>query len=324
MEASGGIYAVVLMAINDPNWPRADVWLAQDHPDPEILVVGVPSSQSSLSPSRADLTPLRLRDRLSRFSTFHGEWGVDFGGVTVRDEGNWPVSGLDMHQMPETVEQLAGALPPVPLTLYLGGDNAITRPLVRSLATDGKRVGLITFDAHHDVRVLDLGPTNGAPVRGLIEEDGLPGANVAQIGIHSFANSSGYRGYCEEQGVTVLTIGDIEQRGIDSVVEDALTVVTVKCDVIHVDVDIDVLDRAHAPACPGARPGGLGVRELAEGVRRCARHPKVGSIDFVEVDADADRDGITLDAMAHLLLSAVAGYAERSLPAFSMQGVTYT
>jgi len=302
------------MAINDPHWPRADVWLAQDHPDPEILVVGVPSSRASLSPSRADLTPLELRNRLARFSTFHGEWGVDFGGVTVRDEGNWPVSELDMHQMPTVAEQLAARLPPVPLTLYLGGDNAITRPLVRSLSTDGKRVGLVTFDAHHDVRALDLGPTNGTPVRGLIEEDGLPGPNVAQIGIHSFANSAGYRAYCEEKGVTVLTVADIEQRGIGSVVEDALTVLTVRCDVIHVDVDVDVLDRALAPGCPGARPGGMSIRDLAEGVRRCARHPKVAAIDFVEVDAAADHDGITLDAMSHLLLSAVAGYSERGVP----------
>ena len=53
------------------------------------------------------------------------------------------------------------------------------------------------------------------------------------------------------------------------------------------------------------------VRDLAEGVRRCARNPKVVSIDLVEVDPEADRDGLTLDAMAHLALSAVAGYAER-------------
>jgi len=300
------------MAINDPHWPRADIWLAQDHPDPEILVVGVPSSQASLSPSRADLTPLELRDRLGRFSTFHGEWEVDFGGVTVRDEGNWAVSELDMHQMPATVEDLARSRAESPLTLYLGGDNAITRPLVRSLVDDMTRVGLITFDAHHDVRTLALGPTNGTPVRGLIDEDGLPGANVAQIGIHSFANSAEYRSYCDEQGVTVLTVDDIAQRGIESVVEDALTVVGVKTDVIHIDVDVDVLDRVYAPACPGARPGGIGIRELAEGVRRCARHPKVAAFDFVEVDAGTDRDGITLDAMAHLVLAAVAGYSERA------------
>jgi formimidoylglutamase len=299
------------MPINDPHWPRADVWLAQDHPDPDILVVGVPTSRASLSPSQADLAPLEVRDRFSRFSTFHGEWGIDFGEVSVRDEGNWPVSELDMHQMPDVVEGLAASLTRGPLTIYLGGDNAITRPLARSLSPDRTKVGLITFDAHHDVRTLDLGPTNGTPVRGLIEEDGLPGQNVAQVGIHSFANSAGYRAYCEEQGVTVFTVADVDQRGIGSVVEDALTVVAVKTDAVHVDVDIDVLDRVFAPACPGSRPGGLGLRDLAEAVRICARNPKVAAIDLVEVDPASDQDGLTLDVMAHLVLSAVAGYAER-------------
>jgi arginase family enzyme len=161
------------------------------------------------------------------------------------------------------------------------------------------------------VRTLDLGPTNGSPIRGLIDEDGLAGANVVQIGIHSFANSAQYRAYCDERGVTVMTVGDVEQRGIGSVVEDALTVLTAKCDAIYVDVDIDVVDRALAPGCPGARPGGMTVRDLAEGVRRCARHDKVVAMDFVEVDAEADRDGLTLDLMAHLMLSAAAAYAER-------------
>jgi len=299
------------MPIKDPHWPRADVWLAQEHPDPELMVVGVPSSKASLSPSRADLTPLAVRDRLARFSTFHGEWGIDFGGITVSDEGNWAVSELDMHDMPNAVEQLSRSLPEVPLTLYLGGDNAITRPLVRAVATDRGRVGLITFDAHHDVRTLELGPTNGSPIRGLMEEDGLPGANVVQIGIHSFANSAEYRAYCDDRGVTVMTVGDVEQRGIGSVVEDALTVLTAKCDAIYIDVDVDVLDQAFAPGCPGARPGGMRVRDLAEGVRRCARHDKVTAMDFVEVDTEADRDELTLDAMAHLILSAVAGFSER-------------
>ena len=300
------------MPIKDPHWPRADVWLAQDHPDPEIVVVGVPSSKASLSPSRADLTPLTVRERLSRFSTFHGEWGVDFGGVAVRDEGNWPVSEADMHDMPGIVEKMASTLPPVPLTLYLGGDNAITRPLVRAFSPDLTRVGLITFDAHHDVRTLALGPTNGTPVRGLLEEDGLPGTNVVQIGIHSFANSAEYRSYCDEQGMGVVTVSELVSLGVDSVVDSALNRLADGCDAIYVDVDIDVLDRSLAPACPGARLGGLGIRELAEGVRRCARHPLVRAVDFVEVDAEADRDGITVDALAHVLLATVAGYSERS------------
>jgi formimidoylglutamase len=299
------------MTIPDPHWPRADVWLNQEHPDPEVLVVGVPSSKASLSPSRADLSPMAMRDRLARFSTFHGEWGVDFGQVAVSDYGNWPVSESDRDQMPGLVGGMARGLPAVPLTLFLGGDNAITRPLVGAQAPDLSRVGVITFDAHHDVRTMELGRTNGNPIRGLIEEDGLPGVNVIQIGIHSFANSAEYRGYCEEVGIGVVTISDIEVGGISEVTNLALASLADRCDTIYVDVDIDVLDRAFAPGCPGARPGGMTVRNLAEGVRRCARHPKVKAMDFVEVDAEADHDGMTLDAMAHLMLSAVAGYAER-------------
>jgi formimidoylglutamase len=300
------------MAINDPHWPRADAWLNREAEDPDIRVVGVPSSSASLSPSRADLTPLAVRDRFSRFSTFHGEWGIDFGDVGVFDEGNWPISELDMHEMPEAVEKRARNLGPAPLTLFLGGDNAITRPLVRAQHDEIERVGVITFDAHHDVRTLELGPANGTPIRGLIEEDGLPGVNVTQVGIHSFANSAFYRNWCDDHDVSVITVEQVRAEGMRSVVATTLERLSGFCDAIYVDVDVDVLDAAYAPGCPGARSGGLTVRELADGVRRCGAHPMVSAMDFVEVDTEADPTGHTLDAMTHLVLSTAAGYAERS------------
>ncbi len=300
------------MPINDPFWPRADVWLAQEAAEPDIRVVGVPSSSASLSPSRADLTPLRVRDRFGRFSTFHGEWGVDFADVKVFDEGNWVVSDLDMHEMPIEVERQARSLPQTPLSLFLGGDNAITRPLVRACHEDITRVGVLTFDAHHDVRTLDLGPANGTPIRGLIEEDELPGSNVVQIGIHSFANSAAYRSWCDDAGITVVTVEDLEKDGMVAAVAAGLSHLAGRVDVIYVDVDIDVLDASYAPACPGARPGGLTVRDLAMGVRMCANHPLVSAMDFVEVDAEADINGLTLDTMTHLILSAAAGFTERN------------
>jgi formimidoylglutamase len=225
--------------------------------------------------------------------------------------GNWPVSELDPITMLGELRRLAKALPEAALTLYLGGDNAITRPLVAATSDDLTKVGLVTFDAHHDVRALDSGPTNGAPIRGLIEEHGLPGANIVQIGIHSFANSAEYRAYCEDEGITIVTIDDIEELGMPAVVDSALDRLGRSCDTIYVDVDVDVLDAAFAPACPGARPGGLTVRQLSDGVARCAAQPSVTTIDFVEVDASRDVDGRTLDIVAHLLLTAVAGFATR-------------
>lgn len=285
--------------------------MAGDAPEADLLVVGVPSSKASLSPSRADLTPLEVRTRLDRFSTFHGELGVDFGPVKVRDMGNWPVSELDMVSMIDEVMRSAKDLPDAALKLYLGGDNAITRPLVAAESDELASVGVITFDAHHDVRVLDNGPNNGTPIRGLIEEHGLAGGNVVQIGIHSFANSAAYREYCDQAGITTVTADQVERIGMTAAVDVALNQLSATCDAIYVDVDVDVLDSAFAPACPGARPGGLTVRQLAQGVARCAAHPSVTAMDFVEVDASADRDHQTLDALAHLLLTAAAGFATR-------------
>ena len=297
------------MAIVDPHWPRADTWLALEHPDPVLTVVGVPSSKASLSPSRADMAPLVMRERLGRFSTFHGETEVDFGDLAVRDLGNWPVSELAAEEIPTLLRQRAERLEPTDLTLYLGGDNAITRPLVAALG-DLDRVGVITFDAHHDVRSLERGPTNGTPIRGLISEEGLPGRNVVQVGIHSFANSSIYRSWCDDQGIGVLTMADVDARGIDAVVDDALGRLA-HCDRIYVDVDVDVLDVAFAPGCPGSRPGGMTVRDLSSGVYRCAADPRVAAMDFVEVDPESDPTNQTIDAMAHLFLTAAAGLASR-------------
>jgi formimidoylglutamase len=301
------------MAIDDPSWPRADRWLARGSATPDVVVAGVPTAAASLSPSSAEHTPDSLRRALGRFSTYHGEWDVDLSKVDVLDAGDLAVSGLDRFALERDLTALASGLPEAPLRLYVGGDNAITRPLVRSCAHDLAAVGVLTFDAHHDVRTLDRGPTNGTPIRGLVE-DGLPGDHVAQIGIHSFANSLPYRRYCEEQGIRVFTVADVERDGIGPVVDRALGHLSGRCRTIYVDVDVDVLDRAFAPGCPGARPGGLDVRALAEGVRRCGRHPLVSAADFVEVDPGRDTDGMTIDALATVFLSFVAGYAERREP----------
>ena len=90
------------------------LWISSsESPEPELLVVGVPSSRSSLTPSRADLAPLEVRNRLERFSTFHGELDVDFSTVSVQDVGNWPVSEMDPVPLIGEVMRLAGDLPAV-------------------------------------------------------------------------------------------------------------------------------------------------------------------------------------------------------------------
>ena len=71
----------------------------------------------------------------------------------------------------DAVARLHGA---TRLTLLLGGNNAVTRPAAHGLGLPLDKVGLITLDAHFDMRDTDQGPMNGNPVRCLLE-DGLPG-----------------------------------------------------------------------------------------------------------------------------------------------------
>ena len=73
------------------------------------------------------------------------------------------------------------------------------------------KVGLITLDAHFDMRDSSEGLSNGNPVRALIE-DGLPGANIAQVGLASFANSTAMHDDAIAAGNLVVTIGDVRAR----------------------------------------------------------------------------------------------------------------
>jgi arginase family enzyme len=195
--------------------------------------------------------------------------------------------------------------------VFVGGDNAITRPLVTGLwGDDLAATGVLTFDAHHDVRTLDRGPSNGSPIRGLVE-DGLPPAHIVQVGIHTFANSAAYRRWCEERGILVISMRRVQKDGIDSVVNGALGRLAGRCARIFVDFDIDVLDRAFAPACPGSRPGGMAPRDLLRAAELCGAHPGVAACDLVEVDPERDRDDLTLMNTAAVLLSFASGLVLR-------------
>lgn len=299
------------MALTDPHWPRASDWLARGDANPSFVLVGVPTSVGSISPSEAWETPAALRTALRRFSTFDGESGVELAGTPAADWGDWLVAHLPIPEMIEFVSRSMASLPEAPVYAFLGGDNLITYPIVKGLPhAPMARRGLLTFDAHHDVRSTEGGISNGAPVRLLIE-DGLPGDQVVQIGIHSFANSGFYRGWCDEQGIRVATMAMVDEFGLARVVKEALEYLSSTCDVIHVDFDIDVLDRTFAPACPGARPGGMTPRQLAAAARLCGAHPKVVTADFVEVDSTRDIADVTVQAMASTVLAFASGVASR-------------
>jgi formiminoglutamase len=300
--------------VSDPLWPRASDWLASGgaRGGRQLAVVGVPLSRTSISPSGAHTTPAAVRSSLARFSTFHAGLDVDLERLAVRDHGDLDVADATVDDALERVgrslERAGLATGAADLVVLLGGDNAVTRPALRTLLPLGTS-GLLTLDAHHDVRAFHAGATNGTPVRGLVE-DGLPGHQVTQVGIGHLTNSRAYRDWCEDRGVQL--VGVDEARGhVGQVVREQLDRLAQTCTDLYVDLDVDVVDRSFVPGCPGARPGGLLPWELLEAAVEAGRHPAVRAVDVVEVDAAADPTGVTVDLAALCLLSAAAGLAAR-------------
>jgi arginase family enzyme len=299
---------------SDPFWPRASAWLAGEHAPyahRKLAVLGVPTGSGSITPGRCDLTPAAVRDALQRFSTYDLENDVDLELVAVHDRGDLAVEKLGVAESFQTIaEQVQISAKGVDALVLLGGDNSITRPGVHGLGLPLEKCGLLTFDAHLDLRDLAGGLTNGNPVRALLN-DGLPGRNIVQLGLQPFANSHQYHEVAMDAGITVIPAIEFSRRSVEDVVEQALHYLAKRCEDIYVDFDIDVLDRAFAPGCPGARPGGITPAELRCAARLCGEHPKVRIADLVEVDPERDIAQVTVYATCMCLLSFAAGIARR-------------
>jgi arginase family enzyme len=171
------------------------------------------------------------------------------------------------------------------------------------------KVALITLDAHFDMRDLDQGLSNGNPVRALIE-DGLPGANIAQIGLASFANSRAMHEHALAAGNLVVTMADVRRDGITKAIERALDHVG-HCDAILVDCDIDVINRSQFPGAPGARPGGMAVHDFFAAVRRLASDPRVRVIDLTEWDPPLDPTDLSALTSGRWVAECLAGFEMR-------------
>jgi len=77
---------------------------------------------------------------------------------------------------------------------------------------------------------------------------------------------------------------------------------------VHVDLDVDVCDRAVAPACPASLPGGISAAQLRSAARAAGADNRVVSIDLTEVDATADSaDQRTVRLVALCVLEVAAG-----------------
>lgn len=296
----------------DEHWPRAGHWIKQSSPrNSDLALVGVPAHLTSISPTNAHKTPDAIREALLRYSTYSWTHDIDIASVDAIDIGN--VDDPDWEEgEARVIETVREASAKSKLLVALGGDNSITYSVCRGVWGDEiDRAGLITFDAHHDIRE---GISNGSPVRRLIAA-GLQGTHVVQIGISDFANSPEYARRAKEYGITVITRDAMRHRDLADIMVEAFDIAGAGGGQIHVDVDVDVCDRSVVPACPAAAPGGISADELRQLVFLSGLDARVKSMDFTEIDATIDsHDQRTIRLAALGILEAATGLAIRLTP----------
>jgi formiminoglutamase len=268
-------------------WPNISDLVVGIETTAPVGLVGAPLAAGSVTPGQCDLAPALLRQTLRRIGRYDVETRRELS-TQITDRGDVEIAGLSIEEATGPISEavrMSAALHQ--LTLLVGGNNAVTRPGLHGLGVPLEKVGLITLDAHFDMRDTYEGLSNGNPVRALIQ-DGLPGANIAQIGLASFANSRKMHEGAAQAGNLVVTISEVRRLGVALAVDRALEHVG-QCGVIVVDCDIDVIDRSQFPAAPGARPGGMAVQDFFAAVRRVGLSGAADRSDRVGSAARFDR-----------------------------------
>lgn len=300
----------------DPDERRVNGWLeARPLEDLDVALFGVPFDGASTVRTGSRHGPDAVRQALCYYTTYSSETARDMSNLRAADIGDVSVVVTDMRGTFERVASAAGELVRRGVRFAcVGGDHSITWPLLEGVtgALPGKRVGVIHFDAHHDLREAHFGAeSSGVPFRKALELPGTPirGANLVQIGMTEFCNSPVHADYAREQGVTVIPALSVRRDGIEAVMDRALAIATDGADALYVSVDVDAIDQSQAPGTAAPNPAGLDARDVQQALRRAGAHEKAVAMDVVEISPPLDLNNMTGNLGAMLVLNFFMGVA---------------
>ena len=254
----------------------------------DIAMVGIMSDANSSYMQGAALAPDVIRrafhcDSANRCS----ELGVDladnshFTDVGNRLIANDTGSFLEIeNHINEIIEW--GAIP-----LILGGDHAITYPVMRAICHANGPVNILHFDAHPDLYDnFESNPYSHASPFARIMEKGLA-RRLVQVGIRTINRHQ--REQIDRFGVESHEMKDVNLASIGRDFDGP----------VYISFDMDALDPAFAPGVSHHEPGGLSVRDILSIIQRIP-NPIVGA-DIVEYNPERDINDMTAMVAAKLL-----------------------
>jgi agmatinase len=280
----------------------------------DVAVLGVPTDEGSPFMPGSRFGPRSIREHSLRFVTdppgFYDpqerrrylEREMRENRIAdVGDADILPTNPLDTFaNITETMKAILerGALPVV-----IGGDHAVTFPVVRAFDEAGLGpLYVVHFDAHLDYMpfVHGLSMTNQHPFRHIRQMANV--ASITQVGIRSIRGSEEMLADALRDGNRVVTMEELRDVRIAGLVnalpENAR---------VYVSIDIDALDLPLVPGCVSAEPGGLRYEELREALFALAERTDVIGFDLVEVNPLLDvGTGVTSYLAAHTIVEFLA------------------
>lgn len=270
--------------------------------DANIGLIGVPFDGGVTNRTGTRHGPRAVREQSSLLRRINAATGVrPFDMARVRDLGDcWIEQPYELEgalaEIAEFYREVVGA-GVVPLSV--GGDHAISLPILRAVAARGP-VGMIHIDAHCDTGNDYLGSRfhHGAPFRRATEEGLLDPKRVIQIGIRGSTNDPDMWGFSLRSGMRVLPMEEFQDKGWRFAAEEAQRVAA--GGPVYLSYDIDSLDPSQAPGTGTPEAGGITVLEAMRLLRALRGIDFVGG-DLVEVSPPFDVGGITAFNGASLL-----------------------
>ena len=267
-----------------------------DRLDADIAVLGVPSDEGSPWKPGARFAPRKIRELSVQFAgrgSVDGQRGyydiaedrryLDHERINRRlvDCGDSDIVYTNVRRTFDNITRdvgrilAAGALPVV-----IGGDHAITYPVVRAYR---HRLHVVHFDAHMDYRPFVHGVqwANGNPIRNVARLATV--GSIVQVGIRSLRTRQADVQDSRARGNDIVTVPDYRRRGAARILERLPA-----GEPVYVSIDIDVLDLPLVPGCASAEVNGLSYDELREALVAVARHAEVVGFDLVEVNPMLD------------------------------------
>src|SRR5262245_4339873 len=229
-----------------------------------------------------------------------------------------------LKEIRETCEALRGTVIGVlkagRMPVVLGGDHSVAMGTLAGLSNHYRekkqKIGLIWFDAHADCNTADSSPSGnihgmplavalglGAPELVGLGGDGpmVDGARAAAVGLRDIDPPE--RANVRATGLGAFTMRDIDERGMRSVMEEAIKRASTGTAGIHVSFDLDAMDPDYAPGVGTPCPGGLSFREAHLAMEMLADTGKVIGAELVEANPILDHGNGTAKLGVELLCS---------------------